>query len=210
MTCLNVAIVLAHQGKRTLLVDADMRRPSIHRALDLKGQVGLSNILTGSANVRDAIQATIQPNLFAISAGPIPPHPSELLSSSLMQDFMQKWCEDYDHVIVDSPPVLSVTDPVLLSVQMDAVILIVRSGQTTVAHVRRTCDLLQSVNARLLGIVVNAADLASPDYYQYHYGSRYYHYNEKQTNGHKAVSNGHGDANENINQERDQATTRSS
>ncbi len=176
MTCLNIAIVLAQQGKRVLLLDADMRRPNIHKAFGLKGQVGLSNILTGGANLSDAIQPTVQPNLFVLPAGPIPPHPSELLSSPLMQDLFTTCCKDFDHVIVDSPPVISVTDPVLLSVQTDAVLLIVRSGQTTAAHVRRTRDLLQSVKADLLGVVVNGADLASPDYYYYYYGSKYHHY----------------------------------
>ena len=181
MTCVNVAIVLAQQGKRILLVDADMRRPSIHKAFGLRGNMGLSNILTGGAKISDTIQATVQPNLFVIPAGQIPPHPSELLSSSLMQDLIRKWREEYDHVIIDSPPVISVTDAVLLSVQTDAVLLIIRSGQTTTAHVRRTRNLLQSVKASLLGIVVNAADLSSPDYYYYYYGPkyRYYGYSER-------------------------------
>jgi polysaccharide biosynthesis transport protein len=177
MTCINTAIVLAQQGKRILLVDADMRRPSVHNAFGLKGQIGLSNILTGGARAGDAIQATVQPNLFVLPAGLVPPHPSELLSSSLMRDLLKKWCEEYDHVIIDSPPVITVTDAVLLSVQTDAVLLIIRSGQTTAAHVRRTRNLLQSVKADVLGVVVNAADLASPDYY-YYYGSKYGYYAE--------------------------------
>lgn len=175
MTCLNIAIVLAQQGKRVLLLDADMRRPNIHKAFGLSAHVGLSNILTGGATEKEAIQLTMQPNLFVMPAGPVPPHPAELLSSSLMHDLLEKWREEYDHVILDSPPVISVTDPVLLSVQADAVILIVRSGQTTAAHVRRTRNLLQSVKASLLGVVVNAADLTSPDYHYYYYGSNHYY-----------------------------------
>ena len=178
MTCVNIAIVLAQQGKRILLVDADMRRPSVHKAFGLKGQVGLSNVLTGGAKINESIQPTIQPNLFVIPAGLVPPHPSELLSSSLMRDLLKKWLDEYDHVIVDSPPVISVTDAVLLSVQTDAVLLVVRSGQTTAAHVRRTRNVLQSVKAGLLGVVVNAADLTSPDYY-YYYGSKYRYYTEE-------------------------------
>ena len=188
MTCLNMAIVLAQQGKRVLLVDADMRHPNIHTAFGLKGQVGLSNILTGGAKISDAIHATAQPNLFVMPAGLVPPHPSELLSSSLMQDFLTKWCEEYDHVIVDSPPVISVTDAVMLSVQTDAVLLIIRSGQTTAAHVRRTRNLLQSVKANVLGVVVNAADLASPDYYYYYYRSKYPYYTERKNEDYKTRS----------------------
>jgi len=206
MTCINIAIVLAQQGKRILLVDADMRRPHIHRAFSLKNQVGLSNILTGSANGNDAIQVTVQPSLFVIPAGPIPPHPAELLSSPLMQNLLRKWRDDYDHVIVDSPPVISVTDPVLLSVQTDAVLLIIRSGQTTAAHVRRARNLLQSVNAGLLGVVVNAANLASPDYYYYYYGSKYRYYAEKEKKDDKIGLNGNQDLDEIANREEDKAT----
>ena len=186
MTCINIAIVLAQQGKRVLVVDADMRRPNIHKAFGLSGQVGLSNVLTGGAKVSDAIQTTVHPNLFAIAAGPIPPHPSELLSSTWMRDLLKRWREEYDYVVFDSPPVISVTDAVLLSVQTDATILIIRSGQTSSAHVRRTRNLLLSVKANLLGIVVNAADLASPDYY-YYYGSKYRYYTERKNPGMKAT-----------------------
>lgn len=200
MTCINTAIVLAQQGKRILLVDADMRRPSVHNAFGLKGQAGLSNVLTGGARISDAIQTTMQTNLFVLPAGPVPPHPSELLSSSLMRDLLKRWCEEYDHVIIDSPPVITVTDAVLLSVQTDAVLLIIRSGQTTAAHVRRTRNLLQSVKADLLGVVVNAADLASPDYY-YYYGAKYGYYGENEKKGHKIRFHGSHDLNENREQD---------
>ena len=205
MTCVNIAIVLAQQGKRILLLDADMRRPNIHRAFGLNGQVGLSNILTGSAKVNDAIQASVQPNLFVIPAGPVPPHPAELLSSPLMQDLLGKWRDDYDHVIIDSPPVISVTDPVILSVKTDAVLLVIRSGQTTAAHVRRTRDLLQSVNAGLLGVVVNAADLGSPDYY-YYYGSKYRYYVGKERKTNMTGLSGNQDIDENASHEEDKVT----
>jgi capsular exopolysaccharide synthesis family protein len=174
MTSVNTAIVLAQQGKRVLLVDGDLRRPSIHKTFGIRPLVGLANVLTGGAQPEDAIQPTFQPKLSLMPAGPLPPHPSELLSSTLMQELIQRWREEYDHVIIDSPPCLSVTDAVLLSVQVDIVILVIRSGQTTNAALRRTRDLLMYVKANLMGIVVNAVDLASPDYYYYYYaGSKY-------------------------------------
>jgi succinoglycan biosynthesis transport protein ExoP len=176
-TCLNIATVLAQQGKRILLLDADMRRPGIHLAVGLKDKLGLSNILTGGSSISDALHSTVQPNLFVIPAGPIPPQPSELLSSSSMQELLLKWREEFDHIIIDSPPIISVTDAVLLSTQMDTVLLVIRSGQTTSAHLRRARNLLQSVNADVLGVVLNAADLGSPDYYHYHYGYKYRSYN---------------------------------
>jgi capsular exopolysaccharide synthesis family protein len=207
MTCINIAIVLAQQGKRVLLIDADMRRPSIHRAFSLRDQIGLSNILAGVAQANEAIQATVQPNLFVIPAGPIPPHPAELLSSSLMEELLNRLCDQYDHVIIDSPPVIFVTDPVLLSVQTEAVLLIIRSGQTTAAHVRRARNLLQSVKARLLGIVVNAADLASPDYY-YYYGPKYLYYSSKEQDAQKRSLNNAKDPAKNSNNEQDNAAPR--
>jgi polysaccharide biosynthesis transport protein len=101
-----------------------------------------------------------------------------------MQDLLRKWRSEYDHVIIDSPPVISVTDAVLLSVETDAVLLVVRSGQTTTGALRRSRDLLLHVRANLLGLVVNAADLSSPDYY-YYYGSKYRYYGDKKSNSKK-------------------------
>jgi len=207
MTCLNIAIVLAQQGKRVLLVDADLRRPCIHTAFGLADQKGLSNILTGGATVSDVVQATVQPNLFVITAGPVPPHPSELLSSSLMQNLLKQWCEEFDHVIVDSSPVISVTDSVLLSVQTDSVLLIIRSGQTTAAHVRRTCNLLQSVKASVLGVVLNAVDLASPDYNHYYYDSTNHYYAKKEKKHYKTALNDDEDLGEISNQRGQDGTT---
>jgi capsular exopolysaccharide synthesis family protein len=171
MTSINTAIVLAQQGKRVLLVDADLRRPSVHLSFGLHPHLGLSNVLSGGADLSAATFPTRQPNLFVVPAGALPPQPSELLSSTLMQDLMLQWREDYDHVIIDSPPVLSVTDAVLLSVIADVVLLVVRAGQTTTGAVRRARDLLLHVKCNLLGVVLNAADLRSMgDYYS---GSRY-------------------------------------
>jgi succinoglycan biosynthesis transport protein ExoP len=188
MTSINIAIVMAQQAKRVLLVDADLRRPSIHRAFQLRPEVGLSDVLSGGASVSSAILATRQRNLFILPSGSIPPQPSELLSAPLMQDLLRRWREEYDHIIIDSPPVLSVTDAVLMSVKADAVILVVRSGQTTTNAVRRARDLLTHVNANLLGVVLNAADLTSlGGYYSGSQSSAYYTDSKR-----KDSSNGNG------------------
>ncbi len=175
VTSINTAIVLAQQGKRVLLVDADMRRPSVHKGLGMpKNVIGLSNLLTGGASAEDTIVSTFQTNLYVLPAGPLAPQPSELLGSKLMRELLDKWRQEYDHVIIDSPPVITVTDAVLLSVMVDAVILVTRSGQTTLTALRRSCELLAYVKAKVMGVVVNAVDLSSPDYYYYYYsGSRY-------------------------------------
>jgi succinoglycan biosynthesis transport protein ExoP len=174
MTSVNISYIMAKQGKRVLLVDADLRRPSVHKAFGIRPPMGLSNVLSGGAKWQDVVQSTMEPNLSLITSGPLPPHPSELLGSGVMQDLIREWRQEYDHVILDSPPVLSVTDAVLLSVQADAVTLVVRSGQTTMGAVRNASDLLLHLKAPLRGIVLNAFDLQSPDYYYYYYsGSKY-------------------------------------
>lgn len=174
MTSVNTAFIMAKQGKRVLLVDADMRRPSIHKAFGMRPEMGLSNVLSGLAKWKDALQPTMEASLSLLPAGPLPPHPSELLGSGQMQELIREWRNEYDHIIIDSPPVLSVTDAVLLAVQADMVTLVVRSGQTTMGAVRNARDLLLHLKAPLRGIVLNAFDLQSPDYYYYYYsGSKY-------------------------------------
>jgi capsular exopolysaccharide synthesis family protein len=173
-TSINTAIVLAQKGGKVLLVDADMRRPSIHQTFKLRNRSGLSTILTGSNTTEQLVVASpILPNLFVLPAGPPPPHPAELLGSEAMRDLLNSWRNQYDHIIVDTPPVLSVTDAVLLSVEMDTVLLVIRSAQTSKDALRRSRDVLSQVNAKVMGVVVNAIDLQSPDAYYYYYGSNY-------------------------------------
>ena len=174
-TSVNTAIVLAQKGGKVLLVDCDMRRPGVHSILGIENRSGLSTALTGSESPSTAVVVSRQlPNLFVIPSGPPPPQPSELLASEAMLALLEQWKQEYDHVILDTPPTLSVTDAVLLSVKADAVVLVIRSGQTTKDALRRARDLLLHVNAKVMGVVVNAVDLSAPDLnYQYYYGSKY-------------------------------------
>ncbi len=173
-TSINSAIVLAQRGGRVLLVDADLRRPGVHRALGLRNTSGLSTMMTGGDAGEDAIMSTEIPNLFVLTAGPPPPQPAELLGSTLMKDYLARLRKEFDHIVIDTPPALSVTDAVLLSIEADSVIIVLRSGQTTKAALRRVRDLLSRVNARTTGIVVNAFDLHSGSSYYYQYDSKYY------------------------------------
>jgi polysaccharide biosynthesis transport protein len=179
-TSINAAIVLAQKGTRVLLIDADLRRPSIHKTLGMGPRSGLSNVLTGSATLEQAIlPATILPNLFLLPAGTPPPNPAELLASAEMKNVLLQLREQYDHIVIDTPPTLSVTDAVVMSTGADRVVLVIRSGQTTKQALRRARDLLMQVNARVCGVLLNAVDLNSPDYYYYYeyqgkYGQRYY------------------------------------
>src|SRR5436309_10036669 len=161
-TSINTATVLAQKGTRVLLIDADLRRPSIHKTLGMGPRAGLSNVLTGGTTLQEAtVRSTMLPNLFILPAGTPPPNPAELLASSQMMDLLAELREQYDHIIVDTPPTLSVTDAVVLSTRTDAVVLVIRSGQTTKPALRRARDILAQVNARVAGVLLNAVDLDS-------------------------------------------------
>ncbi len=177
-TSINCAVVLAQKGVRVLLIDADLRRPSIHKTLGLGPRSGLSNVLTGSATLEQAItRAPILPNLSVLAAGTPPPNPAELLASANMRDVLVQLREQYDHIVIDTPPTLSVTDAVVLSPRADAIVLVIRSGQTTKQALRRSRDVLMQVNAKVSGVLLNAVDLSSPDYYYYYeYQGKYARY----------------------------------
>jgi succinoglycan biosynthesis transport protein ExoP len=176
---INVAITLAQRGGRVLLVDGDLRRPSVHRHLlgtrKARDEMpGLSHFLTGNASLAEAIQPSgIISNMDVMMAGSIPPNPAELCSSEPMRKLLHDLREDYSHVIIDSPPLLSVTDSTILSVQTDGVLLVSRSGFSTRDSLRRAKKLLEHVNARLLGVVLNDLNLAVDGYYYYYYYGYY-------------------------------------
>jgi capsular exopolysaccharide synthesis family protein len=169
----NSALVLAQGGSRVLLVDADLRRPGVGKLFDQRPCGGLSTLISGVHKVGDVVVPIADvPNLWILPAGPIPPQPAELLSSAVMTHHLARWRNEFDHIIIDSPPCLSVTDAVVLSPMVDRVILVARSGQTTKLALRRACDLLLQVNARVMGIVLNALNRSAEGYY-YSYGGAY-------------------------------------
>jgi polysaccharide biosynthesis transport protein len=172
-TSLNSATVLAQRGSRVLLIDADLRRPRLHQILGLNATPGLSNLLTGSATPTQVIQSTEVPNLFCVPSGSIPPHPAELLASDLMRENLRVWREEFDHIIIDTPPVLSVTDAVMLSAYAESTVVVVRAGKTRKEALRRVRALLSQVKTRVLGVVINGVDMGSPEHYYYYYGKRY-------------------------------------
>ncbi|MBV8207701.1 MAG: polysaccharide biosynthesis tyrosine autokinase [Acidobacteria bacterium] len=172
-TSVNTAVVLAQKGARVLLIDADLRRPSIHKLLGVHNRVGLSNLLANVAQSADVIiPYEPQPNMFVIPSGPLPPQPAELVASPRLGQLLAQWRKEFDHVVIDTPPCLSVTDAVIMSVEAEAVIVVIRAAKTTKQNLRRTRDLLAGVNAPVRGIVVNAVDMSGPDghYYYYYYG----------------------------------------
>lgn len=172
-TSVNLATVLSQRGTRVLLIDADLRRPSIHKILGVHSGQGLSTVLTGTSTLNEAVVVTSVPDLAVLPAGPIPPSPSELLGSDAMKALLSQCAEEYEFVILDAPPVLPVTDSVILSTEVDAVIYVVRAGSTTKHCVRRSREVLAGVGARVLGVVVNALSTTFADSY-YYYGKSDY------------------------------------
>jgi len=172
-------------------VDADLRRPGIENIFALRPRGGLSTLISGVDKLEDVLLAFPPvPNLWILPAGPLPPQPAELLSSTVMRDYIARWRNEFDHIIIDTPPCLSVTDAVVLSPEADRVILVARSGQTTKAALRHATELLLQVNARVMGVVLNALNFHSADGY-YYYGGRYtdrYYDEESPENGAAAAA----------------------
>ncbi|MCS6842795.1 MAG: polysaccharide biosynthesis tyrosine autokinase [Caldilineales bacterium] len=175
-TATNLAVVFAQAGSRVLLVDADLRRPSIHRLLQVPNNTGLTTALLQVGNrPEDFVQATAQQNLSALTTGPIPPNPAELLGSARMHDLLTHLKERYDLVVVDSPPVLAVADATILSNQADGVLMVVSAGETRFEMLAQALERLTGVGSRPLGVVLNKL---TPDsggsYYYYYYASQYH------------------------------------
>jgi len=170
----NLSSVMAQRDSKVLMIDCDLRRPTVHHRFGLTGKTGLSTILTGAARLQDVVQQVPDlPNLYILTSGPVPPFPTEMLGSQAFMQLLEEAKKNYTHVIIDSPPILSVTDGVILARMCDAVALVIRHGKTSKHIIRRARDLLVRAGAPITGIVLNAVDLNSPEYYGY-YG--YYNY----------------------------------
>ena len=175
----NLAITMAGLGKRVLLVDADMRKPRIHQLFGLKKSPGLSDLLVGEAPPKSVIQATHIKNLQVITSGTTSPSPSELLASTTMQSLIRKAKDKFDTVILDSPPVMSVTDPVELATMVDGVVFVIKGGSTPRPPIQRAIQQLSEVEARMLGAILNDVDFKKQGYHYQYYYKYYYGYGEK-------------------------------
>jgi len=170
-TAANLAIALAQAGHRTLLIDADFRRPSQHRLFGRVRNVGLSNLIIQDTTEKEAITAVEDvPNLWLLTSGPTPPNPSELLGSAQMREVMSNLWQQFSYVIVDTPPVNAVTDASILAASANATILIVEQGRTTFPALKHAKLMLDRVNANTIGAVVNKVRSSSGSYY-YGYGN---------------------------------------
>ena len=168
----NLALAAAYVGRRVLLVDADMRRPRQHRIWEIHNLLGLSNILVGQAQLENAVQE-VSPLVNMLPAGKIPPNPVALLDSQRMADLVEEASQDYDFVIIDSPPLTAVTDPLLIGKYVDGLLLVVRPGQVEYSAVTAAKSLLNQAKVPILGMVVNGIGKES-GYGGYYYASGYY------------------------------------
>jgi capsular exopolysaccharide synthesis family protein len=174
-TSINTAITLAQTGAKVLIIDADMRRPRVHTTFEMENRHGLSTILSSEmseAEVLAIIQQHEVSGLHLLTSGPIPPNPAELIGSEQMRRLITTLESTFTHIVIDSPPISSFTDGVLIATMVDGVLLVVHSGKTSRNLVRRSRQFLQDVGAKIFGVVLNNVDLSRQDYYYYH---RYYH-----------------------------------
>ena len=170
----NLCVTLANAESRVLLIDADMRRPRIHKIFEMDRKIGLSSVLVGTESLKDAIVSSPVEGLDILPVGHIPPNPSEIIGSQKMGKLLDALRKKYARIIIDSPPILAVTDAVVLSQMVDGVLLVIRSGETPRAAIQNSLAQLQTVNAKILGAMLNAVGVGRDSYYYYQYSHYYY------------------------------------
>ena len=184
-TISNMALIMAQDGKKTLLIDADMRRPMQHRIFGLLNK-GLSNCIAMGLPFEDAVQRDVIPHLDVLASGPVPPNPSELLGSEKMKNIMKQVEHLYDYIFIDMPPILAVTDASVIASKVDGVVLVVKSGAVSPEEVQMAKTRLEQGGANILGVVLNAV----PQHRHGSYGGYdYYYYYEDHV---KHEGNHHG------------------
>jgi len=190
-TAVNTATVLAQTGAKVLIIDADMRRPRLHQVFGLPNEGCLSAILSSEIEEADILSRINQykdSNIYLLSSGAIPPNPAELLGSSQMKRLLDIVSKTFTHVVIDSPPIASFTDGVLIASLVDGVILVVHGGKTSRQIVRRSRQTLNEIGAKIIGVVLNRAEITAHDYYNYRY--KYEAYQTEPSNGEHAAASG--------------------
>ena len=175
-TVANLAVTCAQAGQTVLVMDADLRKPTMHHIFSLSNRWGMSSLLSGQCEMRDAMHATNIENLMVIPSGPIPPNPAEMLLSKKMAALLDELKESFDLIIIDTPPVIAVTDAQIMATRCDGCMLVVQAGKTKRELIARAKASLEQVNARILGVVLNNVDRKKNGYYNYYY---YYYSSEE-------------------------------
>ncbi|MDR4949915.1 CpsD/CapB family tyrosine-protein kinase [Neobacillus cucumis] len=169
-TAANLAVTFSQLGKKVLLVDADLRKPTVHHTFQVNNIYGFTTILTKQTTLEKAVLKSKEDDLFILTSGPIPPNPAELLSSKSMEQFIIDAKETFDYVIFDTPPLLAVADPQIIANQCDGSVLVVYSEKTEIDQAKKSKELLQNAQSKLLGVVLNHKEIKNNDYY-YYYGT---------------------------------------
>ena len=193
-TSLNLAFTLAQKGSRVLLVDADLRRPGLAKALELPNDRGLSGLLTGAYELGNGLFQQVEgaETLYVLTSGPRPPNPAELLCSMKMDATIKRFREEFDYVVIDSPPVLPITDATIISSLTDGVIMVVECDATSRAALNRACRVMEHSGGKILGTVLNKVDIKRDGYYGYRYYHGYYSYRYAAYYGDKEKADGDG------------------
>ena len=166
----NLAYALAQAGNSVLLVDCDLRKPSMHKHFKISNNAGLTDVLVGNCKIEEAVYKC-EDNLHVLTSGKNTPNPSEMLGSKSMEVFLNAAKNHYDYVIVDTPPVIAVTDAQILSTKVDGTILVVHAGKTKKQVVMTAVDLLKKVGANIIGTVLNSVEMKGSNYYYYYYNN---------------------------------------
>lgn len=174
---INLAIAMAQSGKKVLILDCDLRKPTIHKKLGLPNGIGLTNLLIDGKKIEDCLMTTEIPNMYALTSGPMPPNPSELLSSNRMNAILSEFEKFFDIILIDSPPVLAVTDAQILSTLSDGVTLVASYGHSEKNALVKAKDLIDKVGGKVLGVILNKVPEHSEDSY---YGKYYGYYGTKE------------------------------
>lgn len=168
-TVANLAVSMAQAGKSVLIVDADLRNPTQHKLFGVDNAQGLSVALVQDQDYQQYLRETAVPGVLVLTGGPIPPNPAELVGSQRMKRLIQEVSEQFDIVLIDTPPIIAVTDAAILAQEVDGVILVLASAEVNKDYAQRAKDQLDKVGAKILGAVLNKADLKTSEYYYYYY-----------------------------------------
>lgn len=185
-TVANLAVSMAQAGKRVLIVDADLRNPIQHKLFGLDNRQGLSITLQQDQDFQTFIRETSVFGVMVLTGGPIPPNPAELIGSERMKCLIEEASEQFDIVLIDTPPIIAVTDAAIIARQVDGVILVIASGEVKKEYAQRAKELLDKVGAKILGAVLNKVDVKASEFYDYHY----YHHNGSVDSKHKHIGSG--------------------